>query len=151
MTETPEGTTKITASVEALLNQVAQGTQFHFQTGLCGDWTLMAEQPEKAAIHLITEGRCWLGFPADQSATYPLNGGDVVFVNQGISHFISRNQLPTPIDPADIARFSKPNIARTALFVTTLIVAPLQPKRSLSYCHLGLSLTSKTKPSLFKP
>ncbi len=45
MTETTEQPTKTTGTVDALLNQVAQGTEFHFQSGLCGDWTLMAEEP----------------------------------------------------------------------------------------------------------
>lgn len=47
MTETTEELTKTTGTVDALLNQVAQGTEFHFQSGLCGDWTLMAEEPRR--------------------------------------------------------------------------------------------------------
>ncbi|MCK7458022.1 AraC family transcriptional regulator [Idiomarina aminovorans] len=108
MTETPKNTTKITDSVDALLNQVAQGTEFHFQSGLCGDWTLMADEPEKAALHLVTEGDCWFGFPADQSAVTQLHGGDVIFVNQGVSHFVSRRPIPTPISEDKIANFCQP-------------------------------------------
>lgn len=108
MTETPKSTTKTSDSVNALLNQVAQGTEFHFQSGLCGDWTIMSEEPEKAALHLVTEGDCWLGFPSDQSAVIQLNAGDVIFVNQGISHFLSRSSIPTPIKKEDIANFCQP-------------------------------------------
>ncbi|PHR95090.1 MAG: hypothetical protein COA80_11410 [Leeuwenhoekiella sp.] len=108
MTETPESTTKLSDSVDALLNQVAQGTEFHFQSGLCGDWTLIAEEPEKAALHLVTEGNCWFGFPSDHSSVTELHSGDVIFVNQGISHFISRSPIPTPMKADQIANFCQP-------------------------------------------
>ncbi|MTJ00988.1 AraC family transcriptional regulator [Idiomarina piscisalsi] len=108
MTETTEQPTKTTGTVDALLNQVAQGTEFHFQSGLCGDWTLMAEEPEKAALHLITEGNCWFGFPSSQAAVTELHAGDIIFVNQGISHFLSDQPIPTPISESDIPNFCQP-------------------------------------------
>lgn len=108
MTETPEQPTKTMNSVDALLNQVAQGTEFHFQSGLCGDWTLMADNPKKAALHLITAGECWFGLPANQSATQALHAGDIVFVNQGISHFLSYQPIPADIAADDIPKYCHP-------------------------------------------
>ncbi|NQZ17417.1 MAG: AraC family transcriptional regulator [Idiomarina sp.] len=108
MTETPEQPTKTSDTVEALLNQVAQGTEFHFQSGLCGDWTLMANEPQKAALHLVTEGDCWFGFPFKNTDVISLHAGDVIFVNQGISHFLSYNQIPNNITEDEIPSFCQP-------------------------------------------
>lgn len=108
MTETTEQPTKTTTTIDALLNQVAQGTEFHFQSGLCGNWTLMAKEPGKAAIHLITAGDCWFGFPASKTALTQLHVGDVIFVNQGVSHFISREPVPNDIAEHDIPAFCQP-------------------------------------------
>ncbi len=105
MTKAPEDTTKTPDGLDDLLNQVAQGTEFHFQSGLCGDWTLLAQHQEHAAIHLVTEGDCWVGFSADKNDSIALHGGDVIFVNQGISHFLSRSPIAGPSSAADIARY----------------------------------------------
>ena len=108
MTETPEQITKTTDAVDALLNQVAQGTEFHFQSGLCGDWTLMAEMPQKSALHLITEGDCWFGFPSKETEVTELHAGDVIFVNQGVSHFLSYTPIPKNITESEIPSFCEP-------------------------------------------
>lgn len=105
MTEIPEQVTKTTDTVDALLNQVAQGTEFHFQSGLCGDWTLMAKKPQKAALHLVTEGDCWFGFPSKHTDITELHAGDVIFVNQGISHFLSYSPIPNDIAEHEIPAF----------------------------------------------
>lgn len=105
MTKTPDSATKTPNTVDALLNQVAQGTEFHFQSGLCGDWTLLAREPDTAALHLITQGDCWFGFPSSQTDVQALHAGDVVFVNQGVSHFLSRQPVPSQIPEQEISRF----------------------------------------------
>ncbi|WP_241970308.1 AraC family transcriptional regulator [Idiomarina seosinensis] len=108
MSEKPEYTTKTTESVDELLNQVAQGTEFHFQSGLCGDWTLLAMEPDKAALHLITEGECWFGFPDSSAPVKKLTAGDIVFINQGISHFVSRSPVPNDVKASELPSFCQP-------------------------------------------
>jgi len=54
MTKTTEHTTQTTEALNELLEQVAQGTELHFESGLCGDWTLMVKRPEKVAFHVVT-------------------------------------------------------------------------------------------------
>ncbi len=98
----------IHARVDLLLNQVAQGTEFHFQSGLCGDWTLMANKPTKAALHLVTEGHCWFGLSPQQPSVLELNAGDIIFVNQGVSHFLSHSPVPNDIAEHELASFCEP-------------------------------------------
>tara|TARA_B100000700_G_scaffold47174_1_gene49677 strand:+ start:3299 stop:3649 length:351 start_codon:yes stop_codon:yes gene_type:complete len=83
-----------------LLNQVAQGTEFHFQSGLCGDWTLLANKPTKAALHLVTEGHCWFGLSPQQPSVLELNAGDIIFVNPNTSKTHSADFLnATQVSP----------------------------------------------------
>lgn len=105
MSEATEHTTKITAAVDELLNHVAQGTQFHFQSGLCGNWTLTDTQADKAGIHVITTGSCWFGTLAVPERAIQMQQGDAVFINHGVPHFLSREAIPAAVAAEDIPQF----------------------------------------------
>jgi len=108
MTKTPKQTTKLPDSIDALLDQVAQGTEFHFQSGLCGDWTIAMNHPPKAGLHIVTQGTCWFGFPDSASDPKQLHAGDVIFVNQGISHFLSRSAIANPVPIEHLQDYCQP-------------------------------------------
>lgn len=108
MPEQPEKTTKTTDSIDALLNQVAQGAEFHFQSGLCGDWALPMNKPSLAGLHLVTQGHCWFGLLGNSLHTQQLHAGDVIFVNQGVSHFLSHSPIPNNVTESEIPSFCIP-------------------------------------------
>lgn len=95
-------------SLDALLDHVAQGTEFHFESGLCGDWALTMPSPEKVGLHLVTEGRCWFGVTSDKQGQYPLNAGDIIFVNRHVSHFLSRSKIPNDVSLANMEESFQP-------------------------------------------
>ncbi|MCA1767145.1 MAG: AraC family transcriptional regulator [Idiomarina sp.] len=105
MTKTTEHTTQTTETLNQLLEQVAQGTELHFESGLCGDWTLMAKQPEKVAFHIVTKGVCWFGIPDSSVNPIKLDTSDIIFVNKGVSHFLSETQIPSNIHESDIPQY----------------------------------------------
>ncbi|RUO67133.1 AraC family transcriptional regulator [Idiomarina ramblicola] len=105
MTKTTEHTTQTTKALNELLEQVAQGTELHFESGLCGDWTLMAKSPEKVAFHIVTKGVCWFGVPDSSIAPIKLNTSDIIFVNKGVSHFLSETQIPSDVNQSDIPKY----------------------------------------------
>ncbi|CAB0150899.1 RCS-specific HTH-type transcriptional activator RclR [Pseudidiomarina piscicola] len=115
MTETPEQPTKTTESVEALITSVAQGTELHFETGLCGDWSILADHPGKVGLHIVSNGECWLGFPASAQPTQRLSAGDAVFVNQGVSHFLSRQEVPAQVSLDELKNYCTPNHAESGV------------------------------------
>ena len=98
MTETPERPTKSTESMDLLLNSVAMGAELHFESGLCGAWSIHAKHPEKVGFHVVSNGECWFGVTDNEHSKQRLNAGDVVFVNQGVSHFLSAQELPKDMD-----------------------------------------------------
>ncbi|RUO56835.1 AraC family transcriptional regulator [Pseudidiomarina homiensis] len=104
MTETPEQPTKTTESIELLLSSVALGTELHFESGLCGAWSIQAKQPEKVGFHVLSQGECWFGVTGNEHSKQRLQAGDVVFVNQGVSHFLSQHALPTDMDLQQLAQ-----------------------------------------------
>ncbi|MGQ4277400.1 AraC family transcriptional regulator [Pseudidiomarina sp. E22-M8] len=108
MTKTPKQATKTTDSLETLITSVAQGTELHFESGLCGDWSLLADEPEKVGFHIVTSGHCWLGFPNSEQQTQRLSAGDTVFVNQGVSHFLSREKVPAQVSLAELDDYCTP-------------------------------------------
>lgn len=95
MTETPKQSTNSTETFDLLLNSVAAGAELHFESGLCGDWSIQAKQPEKVGFHVLSHGDCWFGVTGNEHSRQRLCAGDVVFVNQGVSHFMSKQELPT--------------------------------------------------------
>ena len=105
MTKTTEHTTQTTEALNELLEQAAQGTELHFESGLCGDWTLMVKWPEKVAFHVVTKGDCWFGFPDSSVAPVKLSASDIIFVNKGVSHFLSETQIPSDISESDIPQY----------------------------------------------
>jgi AraC-like DNA-binding protein len=105
MTKTTNHTTQTTEALNELLEHVAQGTELHFESGLCGDWTLMARKPEKAAFHIVTKGDCWFGVPDSQFVPVKLTASDIIFVNKGVSHFLSETQIPSAINSSDIPKY----------------------------------------------
>lgn len=105
MTKTTEHTTQTTEALNELLEQVAQGTELHFESGLCGDWTLMVRQPQKVAFHVVTKGNCWFGFPDSSIAPVKLSASDIIFVNKGVSHFLSESRIPSDISESDIPKY----------------------------------------------
>ncbi|WP_286844307.1 AraC family transcriptional regulator [Idiomarina sp. UBA4206] len=109
MTKTTEHTTQTTEALNELLEQVAQGTELHFESGLCGDWTLMVKRPEKVAFHVVTKGDCWFGFPDSSVAPVKLSASDIIFVNKGVSHFLSETQIPSDINESDIPQYCQPD------------------------------------------
>lgn len=108
MTKTPEQTTKTTDSIESLITSVAQGTELHFESGLCGDWSLLADTPEQVGFHVITQGDCWLGFPDSEQPTQKLRTGDAIFVNRGVSHFLSHKEIPPHVSLAELDDYCTP-------------------------------------------
>lgn len=95
MTKTPEQSTESTKSLDLLISTVAAGAELHFESGLCGAWSIQAESPEKVGFHVISQGQCWFGVTANEHAKQRLKAGDVAFVNSGVSHFLSKAELPS--------------------------------------------------------
>ncbi|WP_051986757.1 AraC family transcriptional regulator [Pseudidiomarina atlantica] len=104
MTETPKQSIETPESLESLLNSVALGTELHFESGLCGAWSIQARDPQKVGFHVLTQGHCWFGVTGVEPSSQALRGGDIVFVNQGVSHFLSEQQLPTDMDFEQLAQ-----------------------------------------------
>lgn len=103
MTETPKQSTKSTESMDLLLSSVALGTELHFESGLCGTWSIQAKNPEKVGFHVLSHGECWFGVTDNEHSKQRLQAGDVVFVNQGVSHFLSQQALPTDMNFEQLA------------------------------------------------
>ena len=91
--------------MDELIAQIAQGTELHFESGLCGDWAINARNPAKVGLHIVTQGHCWFAFPDSRQAPQQLELGDAIFVNKGTSHIMSASHIPNDIARADIPKF----------------------------------------------
>lgn len=105
MTKTTGNPTQTTEALNELLEQVARGTELHFESGLCGHWTLIANEPGKVAFHVVTNGDCWLGLPGSSVEPIKLSASDIIFVNKDVSHFLSKTQIPSDINESDIPKY----------------------------------------------
>lgn len=104
MTKTPKQSTETPESMEQLLSSVATGAELHFESGLCGNWSIHAEQPEKVGFHVLSRGQCWFGVNDNEHSLQQLHAGDVVFVNQGVSHFMSQQRISTPMNMEELSQ-----------------------------------------------
>lgn len=110
MTKTLDQTTKTTNSLNELLSHIARDTELHFESGLCGDWTLAMSTPKHVGFHIVTRGNCWFGLGDDSKYTSvrQLEAGAAIFVNRGVSHFLSHTRAPQELNQQQLKQLCEP-------------------------------------------
>lgn len=93
------------SQMNELIAQIADGTELHFESGLCGDWALNARNPAKVGLHLVTQGHCWFTFPGSGQTPQQLQMGDAIFINKGTSHIMSASRIANDVARTDIPSF----------------------------------------------
>ncbi|WP_417685882.1 AraC family transcriptional regulator [Pseudidiomarina gelatinasegens] len=110
MTKTRDQATKTSDSLNDLLNHIARDTELHFESGLCGAWTLAMTNPQHVGFHLVTRGHCWFGLSEDQQelTAQRLDEGAAIFVNRGVSHFLSHTRVPLELSQNQLKQLCEP-------------------------------------------
>ncbi|MCC5878850.1 MAG: AraC family transcriptional regulator [Idiomarina sp.] len=93
MTKPTDQSTKTTASLDNILEQLAFGSELHFESGFCQQWNMLTQKSVKAGLHVVTQGSLWVAIPGQLNSQFQMHAGDALFLSHGIRHWLSDEPL----------------------------------------------------------